>query len=53
VAFVFMGLVGTFAGMSAFNQPGRLVAAYINNGLTTGTDPYTTFNGIRLEVVYD
>jgi hypothetical protein len=39
VAFIFMGLVGTFAGMSAFEQLGRLAAANINNHLTTKNDP--------------
>jgi hypothetical protein len=43
VAFVFVGLVGTFAGMSAFDQLGRLAASNINNQLTTGNDPTKTF----------
>jgi hypothetical protein len=37
-----MGLVGTFAGMSAFNQFGRLAASNIKKHLTTKNDPKQT-----------
>jgi flagellar motor component MotA len=43
VVSAFMGLVGTFAGMSAFDQLGRLAASNINNLLTTGVDPSRTY----------
>jgi hypothetical protein len=47
VAFAFMGMVGTFAGMSAFDQLRRLAASNINNHLMTGVDPKRKYSVSR------